>query len=223
MAEKSQDDKPTNLERELEKSRPSIVKTLLKRFYRDFGANAVRNSQKSRQWFREQATKMGKLRTARIMTQRDWITSTPKIGKLYLFQYDAKWKDELPYWDMMPLVFFFNSYTKNGTQYLVGMNLHYLQPALRMVLFAQLLSLRNEKRYRKNTRLRLTWEILQSMSSSRLVGPCVKQYITKNIRSKFIEVPPSDWEVIIPLGLERFQKASSAKVWGDSVKRSRKS
>lgn len=208
-------------EQELEKSRPQVVKTLIKRFYRDFGSNAARNNEKSRKYFRQQITKMGKVRSARIMAHREWFKDKPVIGKLYLFQYDAKWKDELPYWDMMPLTFFFNSFEKNGTQYLIGINLHYLQPALRMMLFSELLSIRSEKRYRPNTRLRISWEILKAFSNHRLVQPCVKQYIVKNIRSKFIEIPATDWEILIPLGLERFQKAASAEVWANSMKKSK--
>jgi hypothetical protein len=220
MAE-PQGEQLTNEERELSKSRPSVVKTLLKRFYRDFGSNAIRNSAKSRKWFREQATKMGKIRTSRVM-RKEWIADRPVIGKLYLYQYDAKHKDELEYWDKFPLVFFFNSYSKDGKNYLVGINLHYLPPALRMVLFAELLSIRNEKRYRKNTKLKISWEILQAFSNHKLVQPCVKKYLVNHIMSKFIEIPTSDWEVIIPLGLERFQKQSSAKVWADSVKKGKK-
>lgn len=216
MAE--QEEKLTNEERELEKSRPQVVKTLLKRFYRDFGRNAKRNSAKSRTWFRQQATKMGKTRTGRIFGHRDWIKSKPEIGRLYLYQYDAKTKDELPYWDKFPLVFFFNAYSKDGKSYLLGINLHYLPPAMRMILFAELLSIRNEKRYRDRTKLKISWEVLQSFSNNRLVQPCVKKYLRSHIMSKFMEIPASDWEILIPLGLERFQKASSAKVWSESVK-----
>jgi len=208
-------------EQELNRSRPSIVRTLIKRYYRDFGKNASRNSVRSRKWFREQATKLGKVRTGRIFSHRDWFADRPKIGRLYLFHYDAKHKDDLEYWDRLPLTFFFNSYSKDGKQYLIGINLHYLPPALRMVLFAELLTIRNEKRFREQTRLRISWEILQSFSNHKLVQPCVHKYLVSHIRSKFIEIPPSDWEVAIPLGLERFLKASSAQVWKDSIKKAK--
>jgi len=218
MADTPTKSKQEALERELDKSRPALVRTLIKRYHRDFGANAARHSRRSRQWFREQATKIGKVRTSKIM-KAQWIADKPKIGRLYLYQYDAKTKDTLPYWDMFPLVFFFNSWTgKNGKKYLIGINLHYLQPALRMYLFAELLSLRNEKRYRPNTRLKISWEILQRFANFKLVQPCVKKYLVEHIRSKFIEIPSEDWEIVIPLGLERFQKAASAKVWSDSAK-----
>lgn len=213
-------EKLSKVERELERSRPSVVRTLVKRYYRDFGNNAQRNSKRSRDWFRKNATKMGKVRSARLM-HREWFTDRPRIGRLYLFHYDAKTKDELPYWDRLPLTFFFNSYEKNGKKYLLGINLHYLQPALRMALFAELISIRNEKRYRATTRLKISWQVLQSFSNHRMVQPCVKKYLVSHIRSKFIEIPPTDWEIVIPLGLERFQKASSAKVWRDSSKASK--
>ena len=58
------------------------------------------------------------------------VTGKPVIGQLYLFQYDAKWKDILPYWDMWPLIFPFD-YAKNG---FYGINLHYLPPNARIDL-----------------------------------------------------------------------------------------
>ena len=34
--------------------------------------------------------------------------STPDIGGFYLYQYDPKWKDKLPWYDIFPLVFPFD-------------------------------------------------------------------------------------------------------------------
>ena len=36
------------------------------------------------------------------------VRGTPLIGRMYLFRYQAKWDDILPYWDMWPLIFPFD-------------------------------------------------------------------------------------------------------------------
>jgi hypothetical protein len=206
-------------EREMERSRPSVVRNLLRRYYKEFGANAIRNSKNSRVWFRQMGTKLGKIRHGVMFQHRDWFEENPEIGRMYLFIYDARHKETLPYWDKVPLVFFFNQFDKNGVQYLMGMNLHYLPPMLRMILFANLLSLRNEKRYRERTKMMLSWEVLKNLAQHKLVEPCVHMYRKDHIKSLFIEVPSRDWEIVISLGLERFEKASSKKVWAESIKK----
>ena len=50
------------------------------------------------------------------------------IGSMYLFRYDAKFKDKLPYFDAFPLCLPFEP-TNNGFW---GINLHYLPYLLRV-------------------------------------------------------------------------------------------
>ena len=62
--------------------------------------------------------------------------STPDIGGFYLYQYDPKWKDKLPWYDIYPLVFPFDY---AGGFY--GINVHYLPPNARTDLMLRLLEL----------------------------------------------------------------------------------
>ena len=61
---------------------------------------------KAMDWFKSIARKAQRAampgRTGRreIMDDRNTgITSSIRIGRMYLFQYDAKWAEKLPYWD----------------------------------------------------------------------------------------------------------------------------
>lgn len=203
-------------------NKPDLIKNLIKAYQRDVGN--TRQIEKSREWFYKRATKMGSVNPDRMFKQNkdNRQKNTIQIGKLYFFKYDALHKDTLPYWDMYPLVFFFGGYKKDGKSYLLGLNLHYLPPKLRLVLFTELLKLKNEKRFRKQTRLKLTWELLSNFSKAGLVKPCVKLYLSKHVRSEFVEVPADEWEVVIPLQLSRFQKQSRQQVWKDSIKKSKR-
>src|SRR5580765_4984034 len=58
------------------------------------------------------------------------------IGKMLFFQYDAKTKDKLPYWDMFPLAFLF----KVSNNSALGINMHYLPPVERARLMMALWS-----------------------------------------------------------------------------------
>src|SRR6185503_12035104 len=49
------------------------------------------------------------------------------IGKMTFFQYDAKTKAKIKYWDMFPLTFMFRA----ESNYALGMNMHYLPPVER--------------------------------------------------------------------------------------------
>ena len=64
------------------------------------------------------------------------VTEDRKPGKLYMFKYNAKWKDRLPYWDAFPLVVTLDY----GRKYILGLNLHYLPPTYRNVLFQNMLT-----------------------------------------------------------------------------------
>lgn len=206
---------------DLDRNRPNTLKSLIKRYYKQAGER--RNIKKSRDWFWKKAVKLGRVRNAQMFTGGYALREKPKIGRMYYFQYNAKWRNELPYWDMFPLVFPFNIYKKDDTVYMTAINLHYLPPKLRAVLFATLITKRNEKRFRENTRLKITWDILKAMSNHRLVKPCVKSYILqgqgKFVLSKFVEIPSNDWEVVLPLNISRFKKASQKEVWSDSVRK----
>ena len=194
----------------------SLVDSLIQRAKRN---DFKMQSKESREWFRKNARKLGsKVRTSQLQRDRDRLRTRPKIGHLYLYNYDPKWKATLKFYDIFPLVFVVDFYN-NG---FLGLNLHYLPPKLRLLLLENLLRTRTNSKYDETTRLRISWSILKKFGRHNLVKPCVKRYLYKHLRSLYIEVPPEEWEAVVFLPVERFRKGkgegkiSNQTVWSDS-------
>ena len=93
-------------------------------------------TQDARQWYRDQAKALPKKnQTDRLI--RELRTDSNRrqdtrflLGNMYLFAYDPKHKETLPYYDRFPLIFPINK-AKGG---FLGINLHYLPPPFRAKL-----------------------------------------------------------------------------------------
>lgn len=172
----------------------------------------------AREWFRTAAQEVRQVDAVRAMNRasqaRRVTTIGPqRIGQMFMFWYDAKLKDELPYWDRLPLVFPIEIY-KDG---FLGINLHYLPPMLRARLMDALYTTMNNKRYDATTRLRITYSILKSAAKYRGFKPCVKRYLSSHVRSAFITIEPTEWDMALMLPTERFVKARKQTVHNDST------
>ena len=166
-------------------------------------------------WFREkvkQAQASGKLR---VVTPNQLLRRQEEggavLGKMMFYKYDPKFAKKLPYWDMFPLVFPFEK-VKGG---FYGINLHYLPPRERAILMDQLNRYATNKKYDESTRLRLNYNLLKGFGRA---IPCVKRYLTDNIKSRSVRINADEWEIAIFLPVERFQKQSKGVVWRDSGK-----
>ena len=135
------------------------------------------------------------------------------IGGMYIFTYDPKHKDTLPYYDIFPLVVVIGP-AKGG---FLGLNLHYLPPKLRMQFFANLMDIQGSN-MDDDSKFALTYRMLKKSSSLRYFKPCVKHYLNSQVTSKFAEVPAPEWEIAIFLPTAQFRKANSKKVYADSRK-----
>ena len=122
------------------------------------------------------------------------------IGSMYLFRYDAKWKEKLPYFDAFPLCLPFEP-TNDG---FYGLNLHYLPYMMRAQLLGKLMETSNDRAIDDKTTMRYNWELLSNSAQFPEVKPCVKRYITKHIRSRLFEINPQDWKGAIFLPVEDF-------------------
>ena len=169
--------------------------------------------QKAREWYRDTAKEMGRVNERSLMTgDKSRLTGKPMVGQMYMFYYDAKHKDTLPYFDRFPLIFPYKK-VKGG---FMGINLHYLPLQYRAMLMDELYSVTNNERYDETTRLKLSYGLLDRASRFRYFKPCVKHYLTGQVRSRFLYVYPSEWDVALFLPTERFQGASKTKVFADS-------
>lgn len=138
--------------------------------------------------------------------------SRPSIGRMYQFVYDAKLKDELPYYDKFPLILMVGP--APGGFY--GLNLHYLQPTLRLKLFEKLLAYTNNDKFDETTKLKISYNILNSVRTLKEFQPCFKHYLTTQVESRLMMIPSESWEIAVFLPTEKFKNADKKKVWRDS-------
>tara|TARA_Y100000310_G_scaffold301067_1_gene337202 strand:- start:1575 stop:2135 length:561 start_codon:yes stop_codon:yes gene_type:complete len=174
---------------------------------------STRSAQQSAvNWFTRNVKRLSKISPAQLWQNRDNLVNNTQIGKMYMFYYDAKTKNELPYWDKFPLVIPIEPYSDG----FLGMNFHYLKPKYRQTLLTQLLTLASDKNLGESTKIRATYNLLNSGRKYKWFKPTIKRYLSKHVRSRFLMVDAKDWEMAILLPVERFQKASAKKVWEDS-------
>ena len=83
--------------------------------------------EKSYQWYRQQISSLGKLTNTNQILKDTKISTRLIPGEMYLFFYDPKHKDTLPYYDRLPLVLPFRK-VPDG---FYGINLHYLPYMMR--------------------------------------------------------------------------------------------
>ena len=173
---------------------------------------------RSAQWFRDKITGLkGTLRN-------QWSsTNAPKfyreaenkvnprvlkmranLGDLYAYYYEPKGRMELPYYDRFPLIMLIGFEPET----FLGLNFHYINPKLRAILLDRVTA--------KVGKGIINWKKISKIPQ---VEPTVKRYRYDHIVRKVIPIEENEQELAIFLPLERFKKASKAKVWADSRKR----
>lgn len=172
-------------------------------------------TKQAREWYRQKTKdSIKRVNENKIMADKKRAVTQVQPGSMYLFSYDAKHKDTLPYWDRLPLIFPFR--IVEGGFY--GINLHYLPPRLRARLMDGLYEYVNNQRFDETTKLRMSYQLLNSVSKLRYFKPCVKHYLNSQVRSNFTYIYPSEWDIAIFLPLARFQKRTANRVYADSEK-----
>lgn len=136
---------------------------------------------------------------------------SPTIGGMYMFVYDPKYKDKLPFYDMYPLVLPIEFYG-NG---FLGLNLHYLPPMARARLMDNLKKVASDKNFNERTRLNISYEVLRA-HAKQFSGfeSCIKRYLFSHVRSTFHEVSPSDWDKAVMLPLQKWSINKNKKYAG---------
>lgn len=177
-----------------------------------------KNSKESLEWFRKNARKtIGREQAQTLLIQQQKraqnIGKRPPIGKMYTYAYDPKHKETLPYYDRFPLGFYVGP--ARGGFYLV--NLHYLSPKYRAILFDALLSVTNDPRYAENKKLKITYDLLSGSQKFRYFKPCFKHYLAKQLETRIVEIPFTEWEAALFLPTADFEGASANQVWSDSA------
>lgn len=170
--------------------------------------------EESLEWFRQNLRKT-RLSPRQLAQEGEPLkTPLPLIGSMIMFNYDAKWQDVLPYWDKFPVVIPFD-FSKGG---FIGLNLHYIAPRYRTLLLMGLLEYAYDVDGGEDddTRLRLTYQLLQSSAELKWYKPCVKRYLTSHIKGTIRTIPYDNWDVIAMLPTQRFEGANANTVYAES-------
>ena len=182
-----------------------------------FRAGVTARTNASKKWFQANVKKLGQVYRTSLLKDDALEPSSRNIaGNMYMYFYDPKYKDELPYYDRFPLTIMVEP-AKGG---FYGLNLHYLKPTVRAAFLDELMKTAPQKITDKS-RIRARYKLLASSKKYKEFKPCFKHYLTEHIKSKLVRVPMSEWEVAIFLPTEQFKKKGKAAIWADSMKISR--
>jgi hypothetical protein len=136
-----------------------------------------------------------------------------QMGGLYHFFYDPLTKNDLPYYDIFPLVI----PLKRDSEGFIGLNLHYLPPRYRAAFMDKLMNFAIMNDNDEPRRLRVTYDILTASSNFREFRPCLKRYLNSQIKSKISTIQPSEWETAIFLPTAIFVGAPASKIYAESI------
>jgi hypothetical protein len=185
--------------------------------YEAFRAGITPRTSQSREWFRNKMSTIKQINRAKLMKEEPiQIKNRQVVGSMFMFFYDPKHKETLPYYDSFPLVIVL----KPAEGGFLGLNLHYLPPVLRAKFLDALLEVTNNNRYDDTTKFKLTYNALQRAAKMKYFKPCIKHYLTDQVRSRFAMVPAPEWEIAVFLPTADFnsqgKKYSINKVYADS-------
>lgn len=158
-------------------------------------------SAEMQKWLFEKAAQTKDPKTVRkiVMSNDMRGRSTAMLGRMYFFKYNPIGRYTLPKYDKFPMVIPIERYS-NG---FLGINLHYLNAGSRSALLAMLLRFKSEAVIDDQTKIMVDYDMLKAFSSlEQLAMPCVHRYVFTQVRSRFIEVYPSEFDIAIQLPVE---------------------
>jgi len=151
---------------------------------------------KSYDWYRKQVQSLTRVPGARGLISQGKATIAPKYGVMNLFGYDPKFKETLPLYDRFPLIFPLEP-AKGG---FYGINFHYLQPGARVAFLRQLERFASDKNFDKKTRYNI------GELSGRYFKKTIKHYLTRQVRTSFLNITADEMAIAIFLPVARFVK-----------------
>ena len=169
----------------------------------------------SRAWFRRKAAQLGRVDRSALMREEEIELKNRQIpGSMFMYFYDPKHKETLPYYDRFPLTIILER-APGGFK---GLNLHYLPPILRAKFLDALLDITNNDRYDESTKFNLTLKTLQGAARYKYFKPCLKHYLTEHVKSRFALVSATEWEIAVFLPTQDWAKSSASFVYSQSRK-----
>jgi len=184
-----------------------------------FRAGITPRTRESRDWFRSKITTMrsGSINRTQLMREKELALQTPRytrdlIGRMFMFFYDPKTKDTLPFYDKFPLIVMVGPAA--GGFY--GLNLHYLPPILRAKMLDGLMDITNNRAYDDTTKFKVRYQTLKRISKLRYYEPCFKHYLTDHVKGRFARVEAPEWEIATFLPTAQWKKSTAQNIYKDS-------
>ena len=178
-----------------------------------FRAGITPRTKESQAWFRGKIKSLSMPGPLRLMQQEPLkLRNIRAVGSMYMYIYDPKHKDTLPYYDRFPLTIVAGP-AKGG---FMGLNLHYLPNVLRAKFLDGLMEVTNNKKYDDSTKFAISVNMLNKASNLKYFKPCLKHYLLDHIRTRLALVPSPEWEIATFLQTAKFEKASRSAVYQDS-------
>lgn len=180
-----------------------------------FRAGIQARTDEARVWFRQKVKELGKVNRQQLLQDEALIRKQRTMaGQMYMYFYDPKHRETLPYYDMFPLTIM----VQKAPGGFYGLNLHYLKPTTRAHFLDQLADTMSNDKYDDSTKFRIRYNLLNGVQKYREFRPCFKHYLSAHIDSRIVMVQPPEWEIAIFLPTEQFAKAKKNEVWKDSYK-----
>ena len=172
-------------------------------------------TRESRDWFRRRVQRLTRVNRDQLMREPEVTKrATHSYGGMFMYVYDPKHKDKLPYYDRFPLTIPVEP-AKGGFR---GINLHYLPPILRAKFLDALLNITNNKKYDESTKFNLTYKLLNGSRNTRYFKPCFKHYLLNHVKTRFAEIPAPEWEIATFLPTAQWEKSTAGRIYSDSRK-----
>ena len=180
-----------------------------------FRAGIQARTDEAREWFKVKVKQLGKINRQQLLQDEALIRkSRTMMGHMYMYYYDPKHRETLPYYDAFPLTIM----VERAPGGFYGLNLHYLKPNTRAIFLDKLTDTLSNDNYDQTTRFRARYNLLSSVRKFKEFQPCFKHYLSSQIDSKIVLVQPPEWEIAIFLPTEQFVKAKKTQVWQKSAK-----
>lgn len=162
-------------------------------------------------WLMEKLQQIGPIRRESI-TKYGVSPGSIDPGNFYFFGYLPQGKDELPFYDMFPLVYVMN---RQPDGRFLGVNFHYLEHRLRAWFINALVGYADNPRWDidQESELVARYPNFKSSAPLRFYKPTIKSYRYDCVASRVVRVPPSEWKTALFMPLERFAKASGSEVY----------
>jgi hypothetical protein len=167
------------------------------------------NVGQSKLWYREKLESLPTRGRTMILENGEDLKRWPEKGKMYLFLYMPESRKNLQYYDLAPLIIPTDK-QRNRINFR-ALNVHYLFPRFRYELINRLL---NEGT--SDLRITRTLNKFLRYVDGEDAGTIMKTYIYNKCRSRFLEIPPEEWELACALPMENFRKEHKTKVWSDT-------